>query len=638
MRRRSTLLPELQRAGLLHPGGRRKAAPRSCRSPADEVNIGPGYEVTRDGTPMIETVIVFLLAAAVAVPVFARLGLGAVLGYLAAGVLIGPWVLGIVTDAEEVLHIAELGVVLLLFIIGLELRPSRLWALRRAIFGFGSAQLLLTGLLIAAAGWAAGLAPTAAVLTGLVLALSSTAFALQLMAERGELTSRWGRTAFATLLFQDLAVVPLLALVPLLGGGGNGDGFSIVAAAEAIAVLGVVVVGGRYLLRYLLRLAAASHVREVLTATALLAALGTAHLVELAGLSMALGAFMAGVLLADSEFRHQLEADIEPFKGLLLGLFFIAVGISLNLGLFGEAPLRVAVTVLVIVSLKFAVLFVLGRWQGLDSTSARRLGLVLSQGGEFAFVLFGVAVGAGVIAREASELLTVAVSLSMALTPLLLLADGRLSRRRADAEDFDTIPDQHHPVIIAGFGRFGQIIARVLRAKRIPFTALDFSHEQVDFVRRYGNEIYYGDASRLDLLEAAGAANAKLLVLAVDDVDASLRTATIVREHFPHLRIYARARNRKHAYRLMDLGVEVLRRDTFLSALDLSTEVLKGLGVPGAQAERAAASFREHDERRLHEHRHLHDDEEKMRDLAKAAARELEEMFERDERELGGKQ
>jgi len=517
------------------------------------------------------------------------------------------------------------------------LRPSRLWALRRAIFGFGTAQLVLSAALLGGAAWLLGAAPAAALLIGLVLALSSTAFALQLMAERGELSTRWGRSAFAVLLFQDLAVVPLLALIPLLGGSPGGGGVDALAILRAVAVLAAVVVGGRVLLRHLLRVAALSRVREVLTATALLVAIGTAWLVEQAGLSMALGAFLAGVLLADSEFRHQLEADIEPFKGLLLGLFFIAVGMSLDLGLVIRSPLDIALVVTGIVLLKFVALYLLGRWQGLERAAARRLGLVLSQGGEFAFVLLGAARVAGVIEARTVALLGVAVSLSMVMTPLLLALDRRFGGASRPARDFDAIAAEGVPVIIAGFGRFGQITARVLRARRIPFTALDASQEQVDFVREFGNRVYYGDASRLDLLRAAGAVEAKLFVLAIDEVEASLATAAVVREHFPQLRIYARARNRKHAYRLMDLGVEVVRRETFLSALDLTTEVLKGAGIPAALAERSVARFREHDERRLQEHRHLHDDEARMRDLAKAAAQELEEMFRRDEQEEVGR-
>jgi len=580
---------------------------------------------------MFAEMIVFLVGAVVAVPLFQRFGLGAVLGYLAAGVLIGPAGFGLVSDVDRILHFAELGVVLLLFIVGLELRPARLWKLRRSIFGFGGAQLGLTTVLLGTAAWIAGQSPAAAVIIGAVLALSSTAFALQLMAERNELTSRHGRTAFATLLFQDLAVVPLLAIVPLLGEG-DGSPVGREGLVRALAILAVVVGGGRYVLRYLLRIVALSRVREALTAAALLIVLGTAQLVELAGLSMALGAFLAGVLLADSEFRHQLEADIEPFKGLLLGLFFIAVGMSLNLALVAANPLPVAAAVALLIALKFAALYALGRWQGMDGQSARRLGLLLSQGGEFAFVIFGVAVVAGVLAQGVAEFLIVVVSLSMVMTPLLLRLERGSASSAPPDDTYDEI-DEHNPVIIAGFGRFGQMTARVLRARGIGFTALEVSQEQVDFVARYGNKIYYGDASRLDLLQAADADKARVFVLAIDDVDASLRTAAIVREHFPRLKVLARARNRKHAYQLMDLGVEIIRRETFLSALDLTTEVLKELGESDTDARRAVELFKEHDERRLHEHRQAHNDEQKMQDLAKSAQKELEEMFRRDREE-----
>ncbi len=581
---------------------------------------------------MFAEMIVFLICAVVAVPLFQRFGLGAVLGYLAAGVLIGPGGMALVPEVDRVLHFAELGVVMLLFIIGLELRPARLWTLRRAIFGFGGSQLLLTALFLGGAAYFAGIRINAAILIGLVLALSSTAFALQLMAERNELTSRHGRTAFATLLFQDLAVVPLLAIVPLLGEG-EGATVGLEGALRAVLILAAVIVGGRYLLRYVLRIVALSRVREALTAAALLIVLGTAQVVELAGLSMALGAFLAGVLLADSEFRHQLEADIEPFKGLLLGLFFIAVGMSLNLDLIAETPVKVASAVALLVTLKFAALFLLGKWHGMDTASARRLGLILSQGGEFAFVIFGVAVTAEVLNAELAGFLIVTVSLSMVTTPLLLRLEQWLSQKPVDPEEFDEMPDEHNPVIIAGFGRFGQMTARVLRAKRIGFTALDISQEQVDFVARFGNKIYYGDASRLELLESADADKAKLFVLAIDDVDASLRTAAIVRRHFPHLKVYARARNRPHAYQLMDLGIEVIRRETFLSALDLTVEVLKGLGDSDADARAAVNKFKEHDEQRLYEHREARNDEQKLQALAKTAALELEEMFQRDKEE-----
>ncbi|MCR9278238.1 MAG: monovalent cation:proton antiporter-2 (CPA2) family protein [Pseudomonadaceae bacterium] len=582
---------------------------------------------------MIAETIIFLAAAVIAVPIFKKLGLGAVLGYLAAGVAIGPYGLGLIggEDGEEILHFGELGVVFLLFIIGLELRPSRLWALRRSIFGFGGAQLTITAIVLAGTAWLWGIEAKPALIVGLVLALSSTAFALQLIAERGEMSTHYGRSSFATLLFQDIAVVPLLALIPLLGTASDDSSSAGMQALQAAAVVLAVIFGGRYLLRFVLSAVARSGVREVLTATALLTVLGTAVLVEYAGLSMALGAFMAGVLLADSEFRHQLEADIEPFKGLLLGLFFIAVGMTLNLGLLGSQPGAIAAAVVVLVSVKFAVLFGLAKFVGLDNNSASKLGLVLSQGGEFAFVLFGIAVTAGAMPAGLAATLIVVVSLSMVTTPLLLaLADWLSREEESSDEPHEPMPEETVPVLIAGFGRFGQIAARVLRAKNIPFTAVDKNHEQINFVSRYGNKVYYGDSARLDLLEAAGAGEAKILILAVDNEQQSLLTAELIREHFPNITVYARARDRHHAYELMDRGVEHIQRDTFLSALDITERVLLGLGYDAEQAARSIKRFRDHDEHRLYEHRDLHTDDEKMQDLAKEAALELEEMFERD--------
>jgi len=584
--------------------------------------------------PGFEQLMLLLLAAVIVVPLTARFGLGAVLGYLLTGVIVGPWGFAVIGEVEQIMHVAEFGVILLLFVIGLELRPSRMWALRRTIFGFGSAQVLVCSALLAGFSLLTGLPPVAAVVAGLVLALSSTAFALQLIAERGEMTARWGRAAFGALLFQDLAVVPLLALLPLLGTQSGGEPASWSGVLLSIAVLAAVVLGGRYVLRQVLRVAALSHVREMLTATALLVAFGTAFLLEAAGLSMALGAFIAGVLLADSEFRHQLEADIEPFKGLLLGLFFISVGMSLNLGLLGSEASSVALLVAGIVAIKLLALFALGRWHGLNKREAAKLGIALSQGGEFAFVLFGLALAVGVMTAAQVDLHVVAVSLSMVVTPLLFIAYDKLGTREAEVPAYDDIADDEPPVIIVGFGRFGQVVARMLAAMKIRFTALDASHQQVDFVRKYGNEIYYGDGSRIDLLEAAGAQRAKILVLAIDQVEASVAAAALIREQFPHLKVFARARNRQHAYQLMDLGVQVIRRETFLSAADMGREVLQALGVDGRAAHALTARFVEHDERRLHEHHSLHNDEEKMRSLAKEAARELEEMFARDASEL----
>lgn len=584
---------------------------------------------------MLAEAAIFLTAAVLAVPVSRRLGLGAVLGYLIAGAIIGPAALGIVFNVNDVLHFAEFGVVLLLFIIGLELQPNRLCSMRKAIFGMGAAQVTATGVVLAAVATALGTEPATAILIGLTLALSSTAFALQNLAEKGELTTRHGRAAFSILLFQDLAAIPLIALVPFLGqaGAGSGSRPDLLEAAQVVAVLAAVCIGGRYLLRYALRIVALTNTRELFTAMALLVVVAVSLVMQALELSMALGAFLAGVLLADSEYRHALEADIEPFKGLLLGLFFMSVGMSLNLGMIAAEPLKVAAMVAGLVGVKFAILYAIGRINGLEAASSRALAIAVSQGGEFAFVIFAVAASAGVLARADADLLKAVVTLSMATTPLLAGLDAMAGRRRAGRPAkaaYDEPPEEQRQVVIAGFGRFGQIVARILRAKKIPFTALEISPDQVDFVRAFGNEVFYGDASRIDLLRAAKADQAAAFVLAIDDPDASVRTAQTVRQNFPTLPIYARARNRNHAYRLMDAGVRVVWRETFLSSLDMAGAVLTGLGYPEREVASALDTFRRHDERRLYAHHGLHNDAKRMQDLAKAATKELEELFAAD--------
>lgn len=581
---------------------------------------------------LLTEVAIFLGAAVITVPVFKKLGLGSVLGYLAAGVVIGPWGLELNGDIENVLHFAEFGVVLLLFVIGLELQPSRLWTLRKSVFGLGGAQVGITGLVIGVAAYGYGLDAPAAAIVGVTLSLSSTALALQMLAEKHQLTTRHGRSAFSILLFQDLAVIPLLALVPLVGSAASGpmESSGTLAGIGTVAILVVVVSGGRYLLRYLLRIVAGTHIREVFTAMALLTVVGMALLMETLGLSMALGAFLAGVLLADSEYRHALETDIEPFKGLLLGLFFIAVGMSLNVGVVIREPVAIALLVLGLIAVKLAILFGLGRFFGLSNPSARNLGVTISQGGEFAFIILTVAVSGQVIQREPADLLIAVVTISMAVTPLLFLLNETLIKRwleKPAAREFDSIPDEENRVIIAGFGRFGQIIARILRAKKISFTALEINPEHVDFVRKFGNKVYYGDASRLDLLRTARADTAAAFVLAIDDMEASLRTAETVRKHFPKLTIYARARNRKHAYLLMDLGVTVIRRETFLSSLDLAGSVLKGLGLSNFESQKTVETFEQHDEILLWAHYWHHNDENTMQVLTKEGAEELEELL-----------
>lgn len=578
---------------------------------------------------------VFLAAAVIAVPLFRRGKMGAVLGYLAAGVVIGPSGLGVVGDVSNIMHFAELGIVMLLFVIGLELQPSRLWVLRKSVFGLGTSQVALTAALIVAICLALGLPLATSAVIGFALAMSSTAFVLQTLAERGELTTRKGRSSFAILLFQDIAVIPLLALIPLLGAGDEiPDGAQAwLAAGEAIAVIAAIVFGGRYLLRPVFRVIASSGIKEIFTAAALLVVIGTALGVASVGLSMSLGAFLAGMLLADSEYRHELEANIEPFKGLLLGLFFISVGMSVNLGLLISEPGTIAAMVTGIMLVKAAALFAVVRFAGQDSRSALSVAATLSQGGEFAFVIFAIALQGGIIETALVNSLVIAVIISMALTPLAMMLDDMLLRRagRETNESFDEIDEPENRIIIAGFGRVGQMVARVLTARNIGFTALDISSEQIEVVRRFGNnKAYYGDASRVDLLDAAGAHDAQLLVLAIDDIEASVRTAQTVRKHFPKLKILARVRNRFHAYRMMDLGIEYIIRETLGSSLELAEQVLTETGISAWDAKDTITTFRHHDERTVKRQHAVYHDETQLIQTARDAANELQGIFESD--------
>ncbi len=583
---------------------------------------------------LLQESIVYLLAAVIAVPISKRLGLGSVLGYLAAGIVIGPYGLALISDAEHILHFAELGVVFLLFIIGLELQPSRLWVLRRMVFGLGSAQVVASAALISAITWSLGFAGKSALIIGFILALSSTAFVLQLLAEQKKLTTEYGRASFAILLFQDLAVIPMIAVLPLLSSGQVADSdIELWGLAWMVATIAAMIVGGRYLLRPVLRIVASTEIPELFTATALAVVIGAALLMELAGMSMVLGAFIAGMLLADSEYRHGLEADIAPFKGLLLGLFFIAVGMSVNLRLLLSEPLTILVIVSGLMAAKALVLFALAhlfRIRGAGTPVS--LAVVLSQGGEFAFVLFGLVAREQLLEAALIDRLVLAVAVSMLVTPIAFFVNERLAERRVKARqpDYDTIRDDRNLVIIAGFGRFGQIVGRILQSTGRPFTALESDLSQIDVVRRYGNKVYYGDASKLELLRAAGADHARVLVLAIDDVEASVRTAEAVARHFPHITIIARARNRRHQYRLMDIGIRHICRETLLSSLAVSELVLKELGLGDDESHRIVDTFREHDARLMVEQHAVHHDEERLIQTAKDTARELESLLRRD--------
>lgn len=587
--------------------------------------------------PLLETAFVFLAAAVVAVPIASRLGLGAVLGYLAAGLAIGPHGLGIRGDAGEVMHVAELGVVLLLFLVGLELEPRRLLALRRPVFLLGTLQVALTGAVLAGGALALGLGPRAAIVAGGGLALSSTAFGLRLLGERNELGAPHGQAAFGILLFQDLAAIPMIALLPLFG-----SGYAEAPAARpgwlgalvAVAAIAGVVVASRLVARPLLKVVASLADPELFTATALLLVVGTAWAVSAAGVSMALGAFLAGVLLASSQYRHELEADLAPFKGILLGLFFVAVGMSADVTLLATHPGTVLGLAAALVLAKVAVAWGVGRLLVARGDSAISLGVLLSQGGEFAFVLFGLAARQGALDAATADLLVLVVTLSMATTPALFALHVRLVRprlaRRAAARPFDVAPDGEPPVIVAGFGRVGQVVGRVLAAKRVPFTAMDVNPEHIEFVRRFGNRVFYGDASRLDLLRAAKADRARIFVLAIDDVEASLRAARVVLANFPNLTVFARARNRQHAYALRALGITRITRETLLSSLDATQQVLEALGLDPAVARAAVERFRAHDEALFEASWEHHADVDRLADIARQGREELERLFEQD--------
>jgi glutathione-regulated potassium-efflux system ancillary protein KefC/glutathione-regulated potassium-efflux system protein KefB len=582
---------------------------------------------------LLEIATIFLLSAVLLVPLFQRFKLGAVLGYLAAGMLLGPWGFGVVPDAENTLSFAEFGIALLLFLVGLELEPARLWSMRRLVFGLGGAQVGVTALVLGLCAVWLGLSWQAALVAAFGMAMSSTALVLTSLAERGQLAANHGRDAFAVLLFQDIVVIPLLALVPLLAFASMKDAVSWTVAAKAVAAIAVFIVAGRVLVRPALKFIAKHSTSEVFTAAALLLVVGSAVIMERLGLSMSLGAFLAGLLLADSEFRHELEADIEPFKGLLLGLFFMTVGMSANLTLAREMPLVLLGLALVLMAVKFAVVYGIARAARLPNAEGQRLAVALAQGGEFAFVLFGAAAAVGILDDPTRERLVLVVTISMLLAvPVMALHERLLAAwtARQVAREYDTIDAAPAPVIIAGFGRFGQIVSRVLRMADIPFTALDASYAQVDFVRRFGNRIYYGDASRLELLQAAKAGDAKLFVLAIDDVEASVKTARMVRKHFPQLEIVARARNRVHYFRLRDLGVTRIYRETFPASLEAAHQSLLDLGFEEHAASQAVTIFREHDEAQLEAQYGVHHDEAQLVQTARQAADQLRELFEAD--------
>jgi glutathione-regulated potassium-efflux system ancillary protein KefC len=579
---------------------------------------------------ILRDALVYLGAAVVCVPLAKRSGLGSVLGYLVAGFLIGPSALRWVGDVQSTLHFAEFGVVLMLFLIGLELDLKRLSEMRRAVFGGGALQMTACGMVLAAGLLVLGLPWQAALVAGLALAMSSTAIAVQTMNERNLMAAPVGRASFGVLLFQDIAAIPLIALVPFLGTGtGGGEGW--LGAGKAVAAIVAVVLIGRFAIQPLMRLIAKADVREIFTAFALLLVVGIAQLMAGAGLSMALGAFLAGVLLASSEYRHALETDIAPFKGLLLGLFFIAVGMSIDLTQVLARPGLLVVLVIGLLTLKGAALALIAPRLEVPRAERWLFAALLAQAGEFAFVVFGVGREAQVLPRDWEGLLTAAVALSMAATPLLLIAFDRLTARRARADRSpDAIDDDTAPVIIAGFGRYGQIVGRVLLAQGIRITVLDHDPDQIESIRKFGYKVFYGDATRLDLLEAAGAAKARLLVVAIDDVADSLALVDRVRESFPNLAIVARARNVRHWLELADRGVTAIERETFEAALKSARATLTLLGVEPYEAREVAEAFRRQNLTTLTALLPHFRDEARTVAIAKSGREELEENLRRD--------
>ena len=599
--------------------------------------------------PFLLQALVYLGAAVVSVPIAKRLGLGSVLGYLIAGVVIGPFALSLVGEQGDIMTFAEFGVVILLFLIGLEVQPSTLWDMRKAIFGFGGAQVIGTSLAIAGASMLLGLPWQTALAVGMVLAMSSTAIVLQTLDEKGLRQGPVGRAAFGILLLQDLAVIPMFALLPTLATiaptvheAAGGHGGSLVAhlprwaqGLSVLAAVGVVVGGGRYLVRPIFRFIAEARLREIFTAAALLIVVGVASIMQTVGLSPALGAFLAGVVLAESEFRRELESDIEPFRGLLLGLFFITVGAGIDLKLVAAQPLVLIGLVLGLMILKFLVLFGIARLFGAPARGAAAVATALAQGGEFAFVLLTFTVGAGVIGATLAALLTAAVAVSMALTPVAMILYERIAQMFDAAipkvvPDTGAFEDGEPDIIIAGFGRFGQITGRLLTANGFRSTVLDSDIEQIDLLRRFGRRVHYGDATRMDLLRAAGIERARMLIVALDDREKTVELVETARKAFPDLVILARAWDRRHAYDLLANGADAVERETFEAALALGTTALQKLGYRAHRAHRAGAIFRRHDRKSFEDLRPVWGQEEAYILASRDAARTMDKLLNAD--------
>lgn len=550
---------------------------------------------------LLFNILIYLLSAVIAVPLFKKIGLGSVLGYLVAGTIIGPWGLGLITNIEDILHFSEFGVVLLLFLIGLELEPKRLWEMRHFIIGMGGGQVILSTLLFYIIALLFDLNWSSALIIAMVLSLSSTAIALQILNEKNLLSTQTGNSAFSVLLFQDLMVIPMMAIIPLLGDSQIGNESNLFSSIiEIIGVITLVIVGGHYLTEPIFRIIARTHMREMFIAFSLLLIIAIALLMDNVGMSMALGSFLAGVLLAKSEFRYELESEIDPFKGLLMGLFFIAIGMSINFGLLIEHPLSILSLVIVLVFVKLSVLLIIARLFAFPKSQYPLFAIVLSQGGEFAFVLIALAGNMEIISNQLIEPLILIVALSMVMTPLLMLLNDYFIAPRfaqlSQPDEHDVLENMNHPVIIAGFGRFGRVVGRLLHANKIPTTILDHEPDMIHDARVYGYKVFYGDARKAALLNSAGADSAKIMIVCIDNPQVALEVIDMAQKHFPHLTILSRAYDMGHAFELLDRGVKLFQREMLSSAMLLGEKALVELGYGAYEAHHATQIFSDHDQ------------------------------------------
>jgi monovalent cation:proton antiporter-2 (CPA2) family protein len=575
----------------------------------------------------IQQTLVFIGSAIVLVPIFKYLGFGSVLGYLIAGIVVGPYGLKFIGDAESVMHFAEIGVVLLLFMIGLEIQPFKLWSMRKHLLGLGGLQVLLTTTVFTLIGKWLGLSDISAVMIGFSMSLSSTAFALQTLTERNQFNTEFGRSSFSILLMQDLVAIPALAIIPSLAST-SAEPASWTKLLSFFSILIVLILASRYLMRPVFRILAGTHTREIFTAATLFIVLGVAVLMQKIGLSAALGTFIAGVLLAESEYRHEIEANLDPFKSLLMGLFFISVGMSVSLDLIVQKPILILSMAIGYLILKTGIIYGVGRIFKLNHENSKLMALNIAQGGEFAFVIFGMIATLQLASPEIIAILTAVITLSMALNPVFSKLNERFSCRQQMGEvQYDQIKDESPQVIIAGFGRFGQMFGRVMRAQGIGFVAIDHDSSQIELLRKFGSKVYYGDASRADLLEAAGAAKAKYFILAVDGVEESMQVVKTVKEHFPNLKIFARARNRGHVFDLMDEGIEHIKRETFDSSIYFVKELLVEMGFEPKKAKNLIERFKEHDELMMVEQYKVRHDDKSLVSLSKQGNAQLAQVL-----------